>query len=467
MTDTSAGTRGALELAEEYHFLNLFALDVEGCAQAFAFLHGHGPDYDTFRLHPAYAYDPVAETWREWNNRGWTVKRNILPEMSTIVGALCALEAFRITDSADRADREYPKLRQRHMGTTTEKAIRLAQALLSVEGWDRYPALLGLPDGEALARHVLVNQQIDDYLTRSMAAGPYGRSPLWQTFLDDLTGKDCELQEALQVWIATALLPGNTHHRAHIAVGDGGTGKSTFLKTIVAAMGDYAGSARAAVFTSEKDFHPAELLPFVDKRLVVLPELPAGALRSDLLKTVTGGDSISVRGMRQNPRTERTNAVIWFTANELPALRVVDESIRRRLLIWPMNHKADTPDYTLGDRLASPANLGVVTEWLRKGLELYSEIVDEGRPMPIPQTVKSATEDYLEEADVIGRWIDECLQEGMESTISDLYRSFVAWCEGQHRRPQSERTVATYLSRRYAKRHVRKGSVYPLYPKAT
>ena len=61
-------------------------------------------------------------------------------------------------------------------------------------------------------------------------------------------------------------------------------------------MGDYAGSARASVFTSEKDSHPAELLPFIDKRLVILPELSRGALRSDLLKTVTGGDSISVRG---------------------------------------------------------------------------------------------------------------------------------------------------------------------------
>ena len=460
------GTKDARTMAFHFHFLAMFGLDPEGAGEAFAMLHGHGPDYDAYRQFPAYAYDAKADTWHEWENvgKGWKAKRNILREMSRVVGALCALEAFRTTSGSDAAEREYPKLRRRHIGPTTEKAMKYAQALLTVEEWDVNDAMVGLPDGEALDGHVLVDQQLEDYVTKTMGAGPYGRSTEWESFLDDTTGHDSELKDALQVWLASALHPGNQHHKAHLMVGDGGTGKSTLLRTVVAAMGDYAGSARAAVFTSEKDSHPAELLPFVDKRIVVLPELPVGALRSDLLKTVTGGDSISVRGMRQNPRTERTNAAIWFTANELPSLRVVDESIRRRLMVWPLNHHASNPDVTLATRLASPQHLGAVVEWLREGLERYSEIAAEGRPMPIPKAVASATEDYLEEADVIGRWIAESLQEGMETQMSVLYGSFVKWCEAQHRRPQSERTVSTYLSRRYTRRHVRKGSVYPLYP---
>ena len=460
------GTRGVEELASDFRFLNTYSLDCEGVAEAFAWLHGNGPLSQGYRLWPAYAYDPTAGTWREWINvkTGWTVKRSILVEMTTICAAICALESFRSNDSTDKAIREYPKLRQRHLGLTTEKAIRLAQVYMTVENWDVSDSLVGLPNGEALDGPALVDQQLEDYITKTMGARPHGRSEEWETFLDDTTGHDNELKDALQVWLASALHPGNVHHKAHLMVGDGGTGKSTLLRTVVSAMGDYAGSARAAVFTSEKDSHPAELLPFVDKRLVVLPELPVGALRSDLLKTVTGGDSISVRGMRQNPRTERTSAAIWFTANELPSLRVVDGSIRRRLMVWPLNHRASHPDYTLGARLVSPQHLGAVVEWLREGLARYSEIIAEGEPMPIPKAVKSATDDYLEEADVIGRWIAESLQEGMETTMSVLYDSFVKWCEGQHRRPQSERTVSTYLSRHYTRRHVRKGSVYPLYP---
>ena len=57
------------------------------------------------------------------------------------------------------------------------------------------------------------------------------------------------MEHALQVWTAAALLPGNPHHKAHILYGDGGTGKSVFLKTIQAAMGDYAGSARSPAYS--------------------------------------------------------------------------------------------------------------------------------------------------------------------------------------------------------------------------
>ena len=131
----------------------------------------------------------------------------------------------------------------------------------------------------------------------------------------------------------------NPEHKTHILFGDGATGKSTFLKVIMHAMGDYAGTARASLFTTEGDQHSAELLPFVNKRLVVLPELPRGALRSDILKAVTGGDSISVRGMRQNPRTETSTATLFFSANEMPSIRLVDEALKRRLLVWPFDHK--------------------------------------------------------------------------------------------------------------------------------
>ena len=106
------------------------------------------------------------------------------------------------------------------------------------------------------------------------------------------------LEDGLQTWFGLAMMSGNPHHKAHILFGDGNTGKSTFLKTVQAAMGDYAGSARASVFTSEKDSHPAELLPFIDQRLVILPEL------SNYLKTVrrqTRRTTVARRPLQKDP----------------------------------------------------------------------------------------------------------------------------------------------------------------------
>ena len=343
----------AAEVVEEYHSLNLYPLDVQGAAAALRDLHGYGPTYDIVRRFPAFAYDSRAGHWREWQYpKGWKAKESILPEMTVIMVALCALEAYRANrDDAGgmnfaKAETDYRKLRQRHLGQTVDKAIKLAAAQTTIDAWNPDANTIGLPDGECLyltptnptagVHHI--DQTPEDYLTRTLAAAPSRASRLWSDFLDTLTGGDVMMEHALKVWTAAALFDGNPHHKAHILYGDGNTGKSTFLKTIQAAFGDYAGSARASVFTSEKDSHPAELLPFVDKRLVVLPELPLGALRSDLLKTVTGGDSISVRGMRQNPRTETPSANLMFSCNELPSIRLVDNALKRRLMVWPFNN---------------------------------------------------------------------------------------------------------------------------------
>ena len=284
--------------------------------------------------------------------------------MTGVVDAMCALEAWRKhgvstiaeqlaeleetgddVDDSDlaktlgqnlkEADDNWRKLRQRHLGTTVEKALKLAQATMTVTAWDSDPMVFGMPDGGAtyitMSNPTNPTHQLDgeptDYLTRKLGATPGPMTPDVRKFLDWFTDGDLIYENALQIWLAASLFPGNVGDKAHILAGDGGTGKSSLLKAVGKALGDYSGSARANVFVSEKDCHPAELLPFINNRMVILPELPIGALRSDLLKTVTGGDSISVRGMRQNPRTETPNATLWFSANELPSIRMVDNAL--------------------------------------------------------------------------------------------------------------------------------------------
>ena len=348
-------TLGVEPMAEEWHFLSEFALDVQGFAEGFAFLYGHGPSYDFIRTYKPLGYDSETGKWREFDiGSGWTLRRSILLEMQDIISGCCALEAKRTTDGTEKAEIAYRKLRQKHL-RDTEKAINAVKPILDVDKWDADDMCLGLPTGEYLyvtptnpTTAVWQNQQeATDYITKHMACEPRGRSRLWGEFLRETCGNDVDLEEGLQVWTAAAMLPGNVESKAHIAFGDGATGKTTFLRTVQAAMGDYAGTARASVFTSEKEFHPAELLPFVDKRLIVLPELPRGSLRSDLLKVVSGGDSLSVRGMRENPRAAKPTATLWFSCNELPATRLVDEALKRRLMIWPFDHKPEKIDVRL------------------------------------------------------------------------------------------------------------------------
>ena len=228
----------------------------------------------------------------------------------------------------------------------------------------------------------------------------------------------------------------------------------------MAAMGDYAGTARASLFTTEGDSHSAELLPFVNKRLVVLPELPRGALRSDILKAVTGGDSISVRGMRQNPRTDTPTATLFFSANEMPSIRLVDEAIKRRLLVWPFDHKPDKIDVQLGSTLVSDDHLPGVITWLVDGLRTVTRLRANGEALPVPEKVAAASREYFHDVDNIGVWRDACVDESGSTSSKLLYDSFKVLCESNNRKPLAVRSFGLWMGRNYQKSHTRNGPEY-------
>ena len=212
-------------------------------------------------------------------------------------------------------------------------------------------------------------QQIQsDYITKTFAREPAGETDLWKGFVRDITEGDADFAHALQTWVGASVFRGNKLNKVHVLFGDGGSGKSVFLRALQSALGDYAGSVDPTLFTDRVGQHPANLLPLIENHFVVAPELAAGSLKSDLLKTASGDDLITVRSMRQNPRTESVRASIWFSCNELPNMRVVDKSIRRRLLIWPFNHvpKRENPSFQRYSKQTNTSRVssdGSLTAW--------------------------------------------------------------------------------------------------------
>ena len=261
---TYSSTYTAMELVERWQGLSQFRLDVAGAAQAFAWTFGHGDwtyPFNHARAHDPISFDSESGVWREFiAGNGWTVKDSILPEMSDITSALCALEAYTIVvrgvkDETKidpdpeiareareahnaKVDKEYCKLRQRHLGGNVDKAVKVAEALLSVPKWNVDDNRIGLPDAESLHVTPLNPEQAvrrepevaEHYITRHLADAPGLISPIWASFVLDLADGDQEMADALQIWTAAALLKGNPEHKTHILYGDGATGKSTFLK---------------------------------------------------------------------------------------------------------------------------------------------------------------------------------------------------------------------------------------------
>jgi len=176
-----------------------------------------------------------------------------------------------------------------------------------------------------------------DYMTRLAPVAPGGDCPLWRAFLARATDGDGELQAYLQR-MCGYWLTGHVHdHALFFLYGTGANGKTVFIETVQGYSGDYALTAPIETFLAPKgERHPTELAMLRGARLVVAHETEAGRhWNESRIKALTGGDTIAARFMRQDFFTYKPTFKLCIVGNHKPALRTVNEAIRRRFHLVP------------------------------------------------------------------------------------------------------------------------------------
>ena len=180
----------------------------------------------------------------------------------------------------------------------------------------------------------------EDYMTKITAAAPKGTTVLWESFLKRITGGDQELQSFIKRMCGYALTGVTREHALFFLYGTGANGKSVFLNTISGVMGTYAKTAPMDAFIATKnERHPTDLAGLLGARLVTAGEIEDGVCWAESkIKTLTGGDRIAARFMRQNFFEYVPLYKIIIAGNHKPGLNVVDEAIRRPLQFDPIHH---------------------------------------------------------------------------------------------------------------------------------
>ena len=163
------------------------------------------------------------------------------------------------------------------------------------------------------------------------------------------------------------------------------------------------------------------------------------------LKALTGGDRLTARFMHQNYFTYTPQFKLVLVGNHRPALRSVDEAIRRRFNLVPftVTIPAAERDPNLCEKLKAewPGILAWAIEgclaWQREGLNP-------------PAVVRAATADYFGGEDALGRWIDErCNLGTAEKTSSNaLFTSWREWAEKTGEYVGSQKTFSQNLEAR-------------------
>lgn len=283
-----------------------------------------------------------------------------------------------------------------------------------------------------------------------------GGAARWRSFLAEAAGGDGELVEYLQR-VAGYWLTGLTVEQCLFFFwGPGGNGKSVFVNTIRRLMGGYAANSPMETFTAQAnggEQHPTALAMLRAARLVTASESEKGKAWAEArIKSLTGGDAITARFMRENFFTYQPKFKLGLLGNHQPVLQSVDEAIRRRFRMIPFTHQPAEVDPEL--ELALEAEWPAILRWAIDGCREW-----QASGLGSPDVVRATTGRYLADQDVVGNWLEsQCevtqppysaLDERCpKSRVGVLYDNFKRWCEEQGMRPWTSPTLMRELEKR-------------------
>jgi putative DNA primase/helicase len=300
-----------------------------------------------------------------------------------------------------------------------------------------------------------------DYITKLAGChvAPPGTShPLWDAFLARIAPNE-EFRAFLKRWCGYCMTGSTREHKFVFAYGTGANGKSTFTSTIFGIMGDYATVADVATFLVAKtERHPTDLAKLHGYRLVVAQETEKGRAWDEVkIKTLTGGDKITARFMRQDFFDFVPKFKLWIVGNHKPRLNNVDEAMRRRMLLLPftvqiLEHERD-PE--LANKLK--AEWPAILRWMLDGCLDCQEI-----GLTPPKIVTDATDEYFEDQDLTKQWLEDCTEDREPSAFTktgELFASWKNWCDRRNLMAGSSGALSDALvDRGYIRKRGTKGA---------
>jgi putative DNA primase/helicase len=299
---------------------------------------------------------------------------------------------------------------------------------------DRDPWLLNVANGILDLRTGALGPHTREYMlskTAPVAYDPEAKCPLWLAFLERVFAGDQSLIGYMQRATGYALTGLTREHCLFILYGTGRNGKGTFRDVIRGLMGEYAHEADFSTFEPSKNEaagQPREdLVALLGKRFVAASEQnKEKRIDEALIKRLTGGDPIRARRLNENGFEFVPVAKYFLLVNDKPVIRGMDEGVWSRLRLIPflVTIPEAERDANLGEKLRD--ELPGILNWAIEGCMQWHR-----HGMETPKAVTDATQEYREEMDVVGAFIQaRCVvQAGASVPTKDLYEAFAAWCK--------------------------------------
>lgn len=385
-------------------------------------------------------YVPEIDNWYTWAGHQWRKATDVEIQYRAKQTVLHLVEEAKSIEPAQLPEffdfcKESQRVKMVNAMITLAKSE--PEIMVPISVMDANPNLLGVRNGVVdLATGVFREGRKDDYITLSMGCEyiPNAQCPLFDQTLIDVFKGDSEMAEFFMRCIGYALLGRPKEAMLFIAFGSGSNGKSTLLGLAQRVFGSYAKSADAGTFISDGGSRSAggareDLLRLKGARFVYVNEPDEGGeLREGIVKSMTGGDTITARGLFATSSTEFTPTWATFMpTNHKPIIKGTDHGIWRRLTLIPFERNFDDDPLIKKDKERQEKLLAEMPGVLNRFLQAAMRYKQQG--LSITGRVKAARDEYREQMNVLSEWIDECCDVGpdLSDQMARLWESWSAF----------------------------------------
>ncbi|RDH13403.1 phage/plasmid primase, P4 family [Tsukamurella pulmonis] len=379
----------------------------------------------------------------ELSGRAWeaSVKASITETAKTVRAA-----ALNVADDEDRATME--KLaddldrrdtacgNRRVIDPSIDMAHRFSRKI-DPQTLDADRLTMGMPDGVLDLRNPgdPMRRGRPEDLILMQAGTTYDRdaaSPLFDAYLDTFV-PDLELRRYVQKVLGYAAITGGNPLRVMVWLKGGtSTGKTTMIEAMQAALGDYGGTVDVnALLRQKRDGGPMpEVLAAMMRRAVFASEVGHhNRLHSDVIKRLTGGDTVTARALYSNVMVQRTPMFTPVIAtNDAPTIEDADAALARRLIVLPFEQSVPPPANQENEPPAlkdDPEAVRALFAWLVEGALMARR---EGLHNDMPTAVVDARREFLASVNPFREWCDRTFDEAPAGTpLGEQANTSTAW----------------------------------------
>ena len=313
--------------------------------------------------------------------------------------------------------------------------------------FDRNPLLVGVANGVVDLTAAKLGQRVstDDVLrpgtpedmvfeNTEVEYHSGAQHPLWQSYLDTFL-PDAEYRRFVRKVLGYSLMGGNPQRLMVFLQGGTSTGKSTIIRAVEVASGGYSTTVQAnALFREKQESGPApEVLSAMPRRMIFSSEIGNhNRLHADVIKRLTGGDTLSARALYSNTVVTRTPMFTPVIAtNSEPTIMDGDAALWRRLLILPFDRQVPQETVPREKIEDSPEALQAVLAWLIEGLADY--LAEGLAPETWPEASKKREKEFISGTSPLQAFLADHLRpsEGSRADAQQVYEAYQSWCAAE------------------------------------